>query len=79
MDDIKQALNNFDDKVFSIMSEQHEITYENFATSYRDTFATIWHKAGDASVKMILISVTDKQLQELKCMACLLNNSCQLS
>ena len=72
MDDIEQAISDFDDEVSSITSKQREITYKNFATSYRDTFATIWNKANNASVKTILKSMADKELNELKCMACLL-------
>ena len=72
MDDIEQAINNFDDEVSSIMSTQHEITYKNFTTSYWDAFATIWNKVNNASIKTILKSVADKELNELKCMARLL-------
>ena len=72
MDDIEQAISDFDDEVSSIMRKQHEITYENFATSYQDAFAAIWNKANNASVKTILKSVADKELNELKHMACLL-------
>ena len=72
MDDIEQAISDFDDQVSSIASKQREIAYKNFATSYRDTFATIWNKANDASMKTILKSVADKELNELQCMARLL-------
>ena len=72
MDDIEQAISDFDDKVSSITSKQREITYKNFATSYWDAFATIWNKANNASVKTILKLVADKELNELKCMARLL-------
>ena len=72
MDDIEQAISDFDDEVSSIASKQHEITYKNFATSHRDTFATIWNKANDASMKTILKSVADKELNELQHMARLL-------
>ena len=72
MDDIEQAISDFDDEVSSIVSKQCEITYKNFATSYRDTFVTIWNKANNASVKTILKSVADKELNELKHMARLL-------
>ena len=72
MDDIKQAISNFDDEVSSITGKQCEIAYKNFATSYRDAFATIWNKANNASVKTILKSVADKELNKLKCMAHLL-------
>ena len=72
LDDIKQALDDFDDEVFSLSSEQREVTYHNFATYYRDALTAIWPKATDASIKTILKSVTDKQLQELKRMARLL-------
>ena len=72
MDDIEQAISDFDDEVSSIVSKQHEIAYKNFATSYWDAFATIWNKANNASVKTILKLVADKELNELKRMACLL-------
>ena len=72
LDDIGQALDDFDDEVFSFASEQREIAYCNFATYYRVALTTIWPKATDASIKTILKSVNDKQLQELKRMAHLL-------
>ena len=72
LDDIGQALDDFDDEVFSFASEQREVAYNNFATYYRDALTAIWPKATDASIKTILKSVNDKQLQELKCMARLL-------
>ena len=72
LDDIGQALDDFDDEVFSFASEQREIAYTNFATYYRDALTAIWPKATDASIKTVLKSVNDKQLQELKRMARLL-------
>ena len=72
LDDIKQALDDFDDEVFSLSSEQREVAYHNFATYYRDALTAIWPKTTDASIKTILKSVTDKQLQELKRMVRLL-------
>ena len=72
LDDIGQALKDFDDEVFSFASEQREIAYSNFATYYRDALTAIWPKATDASIKTVLTSVNDKQLQELKRMARLL-------
>ena len=72
MDNIEQAISDFDDEVSSIASKQREIAYKNSATSYRDAFAAIWNKANDASVKTILKSVVDKELNELQHMACLL-------
>ena len=72
LDDIGQALDDFDDEVFSFTSEQWEVAYNNFATNYRDALTAIWPKLTDASIKTILKSVNDKQLQELKRMARLL-------
>ena len=72
MDDIEQAISDFSDEVSSIVSKQCETAYKNFATSYWDAFATIWNKAKNASIKTILKSVADKELNELKCMARLL-------
>ena len=54
MDDIKQAISDFDDKVSSIMSKQCEMACKNFATSYWDTFATIWNKANNVSMKTVI-------------------------
>ena len=51
LDDIGQALDDFDDEVFSFASEQREVAYNNFATYYRDVLTTIWPKATDASIK----------------------------
>ena len=72
LDDIGQALDDFDDEVFSFASKQREIAYHNFATYYKDALTAIWPKATAASIKTILMSVNDKQLQELKRMARLL-------
>ena len=72
IEDLNQALDDFDDEVFSFATEQREIAYDNFATHYRDALIAIWPKATDASIKTILKSVTDTRLQELKCMASLL-------
>ena len=72
LDYIAQALNNFDDEVFSFAGKQREIAYHNFATYYKDALTAIWPKAADASIETVLTSITDKQLQELKRMARLL-------
>ena len=72
LDDIGQALNDFDDEVFSFANKQREIAYNNFTAYYRDALTAIWPKATDASIKTVLTSVNDKQLQELKRMARLL-------
>ena len=69
LDDIQQALDDFDDEVFSFTSEQREVAYYHFAMHYRDALTAIWPKATDASIKTVLKSVNDKQLQELKRMA----------
>ena len=72
LDDIKQALDDFDDEVFSLSSEQCEVAYHNFTTYYRHALTAIWPKVTDTSIKTVLKSITDKQLQELKRMARLL-------
>ena len=72
LDDIGQALDDFDDEVFSFASKQRDIAYHNFATYYKDALTAIWPKATAASIKTILTSVNHKQLQELKRMARLL-------
>ena len=74
LDDIEQALSTFDDKVFSIISQECETAYVSFVTSYRDAFSFVWHKASDADIGTILTAVSDKQLQEFKRMMRLLKH-----
>ena len=61
---IDMALNIFDDQVSSI-DNRHETTYKTFAKSYREAFANIWPKINNASVKILLQSVKDAELDEL--------------
>ena len=61
---IDTALNIFDDQVLSI-DNCHETAYKTFAETYREAFANIWPKINYASVKILLESVKDAELDEL--------------
>ena len=61
---IDAALNIFDDQVSSI-DNYHETAYKTFAKAYREAFADIWLKINSASVKILLQSVKDAELNEL--------------
>ena len=67
---IDTALNIFDDQVSSI-DNHHETSYKTFAKTYREAFANIWPKINYASVKFLLESVKDAELDELCCLSCL--------
>ena len=61
---IDTALNIFDDQVSSI-DDCHATAYKTFTKAYREAFADIWPKINNASVKILLQSVKDAELNEL--------------
>ena len=69
---IDTALNIFDDHVSSI-DNCRETAYKTFAKTYREAFANIWPKINSASVKILLQSVKDAELDELHHMSRLMS------
>ena len=69
---IDTALNIFDDQVSSI-DNHRETAYKTFAKTYREAFADIWPKINYASVKILLESVKDTELDELRRMSHLMS------
>ena len=66
VDDIDEAMATFDDEITSISADQHEVTYENLAKSYREAFTLVWDKASNADMQPIINAIPDKQLLEFK-------------
>ena len=62
------ALIIFNDQISSL-DEGHATAYETFITAYKDAFADIWPKINNANVTILLQSVKDTELQELRCMS----------
>ena len=62
---IRAALIIFDDQISSL-DEGRATVYETFITAYKDTFADIWPKIDGADVTILLQSVKDTELQELR-------------
>ena len=62
---LRTALSLFDDQISSL-GEERATVYETFITTYRKAFADIWPKILGADVKVILDSVKDTKLQELR-------------
>ena len=48
--------------------------YETFSRAYKESFATIWSKAGDASIDMLLESIHDTELKEYRRMTHLMEH-----
>ena len=69
---IDTALSIFDDQVSSI-DDCRETVYKTFAKAYREAFANIWPKINNASVKILLQSIKDGELDELCCMSHLMS------
>ena len=70
---IDAALNIFDDQVSSI-DNRRETAYKTFSKAYREAFADIWPKITNASVKVLLQSVKDAELHELRRMTHLMSS-----
>ena len=62
---IHAALIIFDDQISSL-DEGRATAYETFITAYKDTFTDIWPKINGAEVTILLQSVKDTKLQELR-------------
>ena len=62
------ALSIFDDEV-TTLSDIRETAYENFIVAYQTAFADIWPKIEGADIKIILKSVKDRELHQLRSMA----------
>ena len=66
LDDIDEVMVTFNDKITSISANQHEVTYEKLAKSYREAFTLVWNKASNADMQPIINAILDKQLLEFK-------------
>ena len=69
---IDTVLHIFDDQVSSI-DNCCETAYKTFAKAYREVFANIWPKINNASVKILLQSIKDTELDELHHMSPLMS------
>ena len=65
LDKIEQALDDFDDEIASISSEQRSTAYENLIKNYKAALTMIWERANAADIDIILNSVADKEFVEL--------------
>ena len=68
MASIRTALIIFDDQISSL-DKGRTTTYETFITAYKEAFAEIWLKIEGADVTILLKSVKDTELQELRCLS----------
>ena len=66
---IAEALEAFEDNIGSLEENLQASAYETFINSYKDALSCIWSLAAAADTKMILKTITDKQLTSLKDMA----------
>ena len=63
--DISAALEVFDDEISSV-GDHRTTAYKTFISSYKTAFAHIWLKIETADVKIVLRSIKDKELNELR-------------
>ena len=66
---IAKALEAFEDNIGSLEENIQASAYETFINSYKDALSRIWHPAAAADMKLILKTITDKQLASLTEMA----------
>ena len=66
---VAEALEAFEDSIGSLEENIQASAYETFINSYKDALSGIWHPAAAVDTKLILKTITDKQLASLKEMA----------
>ena len=66
---IAEALELFEDHIGSLDETLRTNTYEMLLTSYKDVLTPIWNLARFTNVKMILKTITDKEMTSLMDMA----------
>ena len=66
---VAEALEAFEDNIGYLEENIQASAYETFINSYKDALSCIWHPTAAADTKMILKTITDKQLTSLKEMA----------
>ena len=66
---VTEALEVFEDNIGSLEENFQASAYETFINSYKDALSCIWSPAAAVDIKMILKTITDKQLTSLKEMA----------
>ena len=69
---LRLALSIFDDEV-TTLSDVRETAYKNFIVAYKTAFTDIWPKIDGADIKIILTSVKDTELRQLRRMADMLS------
>ena len=66
---VAESLESFEDSIGSLDENIKASAYETFITSYKDALSRIWCPAAAADTKLILKTITDKQLVSLTEMA----------
>ena len=69
---LRVALSIFDDEV-TTLSDVRETAYENFIVAYKTAFTDIWPKIDGADIGVILDSIKDTELRQLRRMADMLS------
>ena len=59
------ALSIFDDEI-ATLTDVRETAYETFVTAYKAAFTKIWPKIDGADITIILTSVKDTELRQLR-------------
>ena len=62
---LRTALSIFDDQISSL-GDERAAAYETFITSYKEAFAEIWLKIQGADITVLLNSIKDTELRELR-------------
>ena len=66
---VAEALEAFEDNIGSLEENIQASAYETFINSYKDALSRIWRPAAATDTKLILKTITDKQLASLTEMA----------
>ena len=65
---VDEALETFEEEIYSLSENTRECAYKNSITSYHDAMALIWNLSRFSNVNTVLDTIADKEFSELKVM-----------
>ena len=65
---VDEALETFEEEIYSLSENTRECAYKNFITSYRAAMTPIWNLLRFTNINTVLDTIADKEFSELKVM-----------
>ena len=69
LDAIQNALDMFEDEIFSLTEEIRGKAYRNYVTAYHEALVPVWNLARFTSIGTVMETIADKDMKEITIMA----------